>query len=636
MKADFFILQICDFLNDGDGIYRLHQPSFELSRLPGVVVVDCHFYHRLLPKLIETADVVVLPFVHNWDFFPLIEQRRSAGQATVFEANDYFYDVQSWNAVGPQWQDRAIQDEYRHYMALADAVQTSTDELARRWQPWSRQVVVFPNHLSDIPPLAPLPQRPLTIGWGGSPGHFADWYHVAPSLQAWLQAHPAVHLAVMTNEFAKPFVQIAPERYHFTPFGSLADYLKFLPNLDIGLAPLVPSQYNRCRSDVKFLEYASRGVVGIYANLEPYRETVVHGQTGLLYQNEAELLQHLDRLASDASVRERIRKEAHSYVTENRRLADHIGERLAYYQSLLPKGSRRFQLPESIVAAAVCNGNYLQLRPQDAEKSLLSVLQKPATPEGTQVLSRLLEQHPDYLAALQEQGRLLNDLRDCRNALVYLERALVLNRQSARILCEIGRAQFGLNHFVGARKNLEAALAINPFYIPGWQYLLRLLALTRSPDGPVWARQARRQHPRNYTLALAGASLYPAQEGVELLRNLLDDFAPSLTADERPNAAVSFSQTIFEVAGPLLATAPALSLVGRACEVFPDSARMADMFGHALRLAGRHAESRTEHIRALDIRRASAIYRTEFSQEDGRFHFWQFAENIRDSFARPL
>ena len=53
---------------------------------PGVVVVDCHFYHRLLPALVRSADVVVLPFVHDWDLFPVLEERRAAGHVTVFEA----------------------------------------------------------------------------------------------------------------------------------------------------------------------------------------------------------------------------------------------------------------------------------------------------------------------------------------------------------------------------------------------------------------------------------------------------------------------------------------------------------------------------------------------------------------------
>jgi tetratricopeptide (TPR) repeat protein len=628
MKADLFILQICEFLNDGDGMYRLHQPSLHLSRLPGVVVVDCHFYHRYLPSLIEAADVLVLPFFHNWDYFPLIERRRAAGQITVFEANDYFYDVQPWNPVAPQWQDRAIQEEYRQYMAAADAVQTSTNELARRWQQWARQVVVFPNYLTDIPPLAKPPARPLTIGWGGSPGDLADWYYLTPWLQEWLEGHPGIHLAVMTNEFAQPFLRLPPDRYHFTRFGSLTAYFQFLQALDIGLAPLLPSAYNRCRSAVKFLEYASRGVPGLYADLEPYRETVEAGKTGLLYRNQQEFMQALDRLTTDALLRRRIREQAHAYVSQHRRLADHIGQRLDFYRRLLPGTPRGVELSADVLAVAVRDGNYFQLRAQEPERTLQAAAQGAGTVENAQKLKQLLDQYPNYLGALQEQGRILNDLRDNRLALVHLERARALNPSSARTLGEIGRSQFVLKNVTEARQILEKALELNPWYYPGWLYLFRLLALTKSPDGPPWAERAHQLHPRNYNLALAGARLYPGLEAIAVLHRLVDLYAPTFTVEEKPAATIAFSQAILEIAGPQLAMPQAVALLRRACEVFSQSARLADLFGYALHLAGQCEESDRQYMRALEIRRLDAIYRAEFPKEDGRFYFWQFAEHI--------
>jgi tetratricopeptide (TPR) repeat protein len=630
MKADCFILQVCEFLDDGDGMYRLHEPSRYLSWLPGVVVIDCHYHHRLLPSLLDQADILVLPFFHNWDFFPIIERRRAAGQVTVFEANDYFYDVQPWNPVARQWQDRAIQDEYRQYMAIADAVQTSTPELARRWQPWARRVFVFRNYLTDVPPLAAPPARPLTIGWGGSPGHLADWYHLTPWLQQWLEAHPDVRLAVMTNEFGRPFINLPSERYHFTPFGSLAAYYQFLHTLDIGLAPLLPSEYNRCRSDVKYLEYASRGVAGIYADLEPYRATVEPGKTGLLYRTPEEFLQALDRLAGDAALRQSIREQAHAYVHQQRRLADHIGERLDAYRNLLPAGPRGVELSADVLAAAVRDGNYLQLRPGEPETVLRAAAESAGTVENAQKLQWVLQGYPNYLAALQEQGRILNDLRDTGNALAHLERARVLNPSSARTLGEMGRAHFIAKNAGEARRLLEQALEQNPWNVPCWLYLYRLLLLTRSPDGPYWAERGRQLYPQNYTLALAGARLYPGGEGLTVLQRLLEEYGAMFTPEEKSAAALAFGQAILEMAGPHLAAPEAVPLLQQTCAVFPQSARLADLLAYALRLAGQHEASHREYARALELQRAATLFRAEFPQEDGRFHLWQFAEHIRD------
>src|SRR5262249_58233502 len=105
---------------------------------------------------------------------------------------------------------------------------------------------------------------------------------------------PAVHLAVMTDEVARSFVRLPPGRYHFRRPGSLAEYLSFLRGLDVGLAPLLPSDFNRARSDLKYLEYAAHGVAGVYADLEPFRGSVRDGETGLLFRTGPEMLRHLD------------------------------------------------------------------------------------------------------------------------------------------------------------------------------------------------------------------------------------------------------------------------------------------------------------------------------------------------------
>src|ERR1700730_11576422 len=124
LHADLLIVQICQFLDDGDGIHRLHGPSRYLSRLPGVVVVDCDAQHHLLPLLSEKADVLILA-AFDADIFSLVEQRHAAGRITVFEANDYFFGMQSWFPLLASWRDRTLQNSFVQMLALADGVQTS-------------------------------------------------------------------------------------------------------------------------------------------------------------------------------------------------------------------------------------------------------------------------------------------------------------------------------------------------------------------------------------------------------------------------------------------------------------------------------------------------------------------------------
>jgi len=270
-SQEILIVQVGDFGTDGDAHYRIHAPAESMGAIDGVVCVDVHFRHHLLPTLAEKADILVLQFFSDWDLIPLISIRKKLGKITIFEANDFFFDLQPWSPIASSWQDREIQELYIQLLRHCDGVQTSTAYLAEQWRDrGASNVAAFPNQLVHLQPLPEIIERPFTVGWAGSPGHFADLYHVAPYLQHWLDAHPAAHLAIMTNELAQEFFHLDPARFHFRPFESIESYLDFLGSIDAGIAPLLPTKYNKGRSDVKFLEYASCSVAGIYQNLEPY------------------------------------------------------------------------------------------------------------------------------------------------------------------------------------------------------------------------------------------------------------------------------------------------------------------------------------------------------------------------------
>jgi tetratricopeptide (TPR) repeat protein len=627
MQTEFLIVQVCEFLDNGDGHYRFHQPACGLSRLPGVTVVECPLEHHLLPGLLAAADVLLLQDFH-WELFPLIERRRAEGRVTLQEANDDYFDLQPWNVRAAMWQNRSTQDLLRQCLAAVDAVQTSTEVLARRWRTWARSVAVFANQLTAVPPLVDPPPRPLTVGWAGSIGHLADWYHVAPLLQKWLEDHPDVHLAVMSGEAARPFLRLPPERYHFRPGGSLADYLHFLGRLDVGLAPLLPSDYNRGRSDVKFLEYAACGVVGVYADLEPYRGSVSAGETGLLYRSEPELLTCLDRLVADAALRRSIRARAHAHVAAHRLIDLHVGERLAFYRSLLPGPPRGFELPPEVVAAATVDGRRFQLRPGPPERALQAALQAPTPAEGAEQLGRLLQRFPAYQAALLHQGRLLNDLRRHDEAVACLERARSLNPLSAEALSEMGRARAGLGEIGPARRTLHEAVTLNPFHQRAWQYLLQLLGRSPGPEAASWAERAHLLHPANIHLALLGVRLYPRGDAVAALERLLDEYAPTLREEERPIAAAAFA----EVIGETLRSAPdapgSAALLERACAVFPASASLAGRLGQTLCGVGRAAEGHRRLAAASALRRSARLAMDEGAPEEHPLLHMQLAENI--------
>ena len=149
------IVQVGDFGTDGDAHYRIHAPARFMGLIDGVVCVDVHFHHHLLPMLAEKADILVLQFFSDWDLIPLLSMRKKLGKITIFEANDFFFDLQPWSPIARSWQDREIQELYMQLLRLSDAVQTSTAYLAEQWSSMGAcKVEVFPNQLVHLQPVS--------------------------------------------------------------------------------------------------------------------------------------------------------------------------------------------------------------------------------------------------------------------------------------------------------------------------------------------------------------------------------------------------------------------------------------------------------------------------------------------------
>ena len=110
----------------------------------------------------------------------------------------------------------------------------------------------------------------------------------------WLPQQSDAQLEIMADpSLAAVFEGRAEENVLIRTPGSLDHYRSWLNSLHIGLAPLLPTDYNRCRSDVKFLEYAAAGAVAVLQNETPYQGLAATGLANLFDSPET-LIQQLE------------------------------------------------------------------------------------------------------------------------------------------------------------------------------------------------------------------------------------------------------------------------------------------------------------------------------------------------------
>lgn len=418
----------------GDWYYRTFAPGRAMADAAGVHVVNLDQAHRRLQQVCEAADVLIVNGVCSADLLPLMAQRKQAGRLTVFEINDDVAEIQPSNPLSGFFAQPENIRLFRRLALTADAVQYSVPELERLYGSLNRRGRVFLNQMTEVPPLREKTGTELTLGWGGSAGHFEDVAEIAPALIEVLLRHPQLSLRLMCSDrIWQLFDALPAERKSRTPVGSIEQYYAFVGSLDIGLAPNREKGFNRARSDVKFLELAAYGAVAVVQRLTPYLGSVVHGQNGFMYQSTSELVGLLERLIADAGERARIRKNAHEYVARERQQATHAAERLAFYAELLPKvppGSEPARLFAELSALegaeasgrqvtlahtryeSLLHDGLVALQSGSARQKGVEALREAARLEPAQALPELflgaqLDSEPELVAALKKNPRSL-------------------------------------------------------------------------------------------------------------------------------------------------------------------------------------------------------------------------------------
>jgi glycosyltransferase involved in cell wall biosynthesis len=354
VRAPLLIVQIGppEPLDRGAAVYRTIQPCRALGELTDVTVISGSILSPALfaqaptppgtpesaatrePGLLLAADVLVIRDVADPDLLPVIAARRRNGRLTVYEISSHIFARAASEGAG-SGEDLAARSLPPQLARQADCLQLATAALDAQFAGLNPRRAIFPSQLWDAPGVpAHRPADRVVIGWAGTRAERADLELALPALAGVLERHPEVRVAIMGDpELQAALAALPPARVSFIPAGSFERAQRFLDELDIGIAPLAPTAYNRCRDDVRFIEYAAHGVLAVCADLEPFREVVRPGQTGFLFRDTAELETVLERALAEAELRAAIPARA-ARTADDRLERPHAAHRLGFYLSV--------------------------------------------------------------------------------------------------------------------------------------------------------------------------------------------------------------------------------------------------------------------------------------------------------------
>ena len=225
------------------------------------------------------------------------------------------------------WPKYAETDHF--YFRCCHCIQTSTQPLADLLRQFNPNIGIFPNQLAFLPPRREYSENgPPTIFFGAL-NREKDWAEIMPALNKVVRDfQEPVHFQVIYDK--KFYDALETSHKEFTPWCEYDRYLEILDGCDVGLQPLVPDEANRMKSDLKFLEHAGHGVAAL-ASPTIYENTVVEGETGLIYRSVDEFEAKLTELLEDRSLRRRLADAAYDWAAENRLMCQHYRKRHAWY-----------------------------------------------------------------------------------------------------------------------------------------------------------------------------------------------------------------------------------------------------------------------------------------------------------------
>jgi hypothetical protein len=236
----------------------------------------------------------------------------------MYETDDNHWQIKPWNGYYPDVvQERdLIADMTRR----ADLVTVAMPALAQEYGRYNSNIRVIRNaidpdlYIKDTP--RPEGDKPRFVYYG-STARMRDYAgdrdergkHIGGYARQAVEIHKSkLHRVFLgTNPGTEELIRMAFDEQH--PYvDSIAEFSKALANLhgDIGIAPLVGDDFDRCKSELHWLEYAMTDMAFIgqrYKGEGPY-QTVRDGVDGLLARGAQEWINAVGKLATSKDLRD--------------------------------------------------------------------------------------------------------------------------------------------------------------------------------------------------------------------------------------------------------------------------------------------------------------------------------------------
>lgn len=330
------MIKIAGFPNpSGAAYWRIVDPFKYLRRIG----FDARVISGGITKEVaEWADVFVLQSVVDKEGIALLhEYQMEHGKKIVVDSDDLI-NLEDDNPYKLENEIASAKEVITITMEIADLVTVTTKSLYERYKKINPNTVMLPNYMDmerwDLQPKLKNETDTIRIGWAGSMTHMSDLKLVEKPLKRLMDENPKVRLIFCgETRIADLFEGYPVETFLGVPFDAWPSRLNGL-RLDIGIAPLRDSEFNRCKSNIKWQEYAINKVPGVYSPTV-YNFRGFEPDLGMIAETEEQWYAVLSNMISYPVLGEDIANHAYSTVRGQYDLKQNIYKWKRAYESIL-------------------------------------------------------------------------------------------------------------------------------------------------------------------------------------------------------------------------------------------------------------------------------------------------------------
>lgn len=272
---------------------------------------------ELAKKLKSKGDAWVIKYIDHYHTLDVLHSCKKAVDAKIIvDLDDNIWQIPFGNAAIGNPADHANRIfMMTQSVSSADYVTVSTEPLADAVRPLNENVVVLPNLINPEDwKFKRNKHKAVRIGWVYSPTHIPDIKEVEDALSEIKKKYgdeiEIVIFGTDKNIFSFEATPIKAVRYDKYP------KIFMEAGIDISIAPLADNDFNKSKSNIKWLESTMAGASFIGSKVFPYENTVKHGKTGYIAGNKSQWIKYLSLLIEDKEKRKELVKSAKEEVLE--------------------------------------------------------------------------------------------------------------------------------------------------------------------------------------------------------------------------------------------------------------------------------------------------------------------------------